>query len=119
MKYFLKGQIWVTTEEDKPFLGPGRIALLRKIHELGSIRAAAKALNMSYRRAWRHVESLNKNAPEPLIKTYTGGKRGGGASLTKTGITVLKLFEKIEEEFQDFLKKQTKIFQKNLTNLPD
>ncbi|AEH45869.1 putative transcriptional regulator, ModE family [Thermodesulfatator indicus DSM 15286] len=117
MKYFVKGQIWVSTEEGKPFLGPGRVALLRKIHELGSIRAAAKALGMSYRRAWRHVESLNQNAPKPLINTSTGGKGGGGATLTETGIAILKLFENLEEDFDLFLEKKSQIFQKNLTKL--
>ena len=117
--YEVQGRLWIKKKEGRPFLGPGRILLLQKIEELGSIRAAAKALGMSYRRAWRHVEALNREAPVPLVKTTIGGQHGGGASLTPAGKMVLKLFESLEINFQKFLEHETKKIEEKLDHLKE
>ncbi len=116
--YRVEGHIWVAREGGGPFLGPGRIALLRKIDELGSIRAAAKALKMSYRRAWRHIEALNREAPVPLVVTAIGGRGGGGATLTPAGYAVLELFDDIQKRFQEFLNQESQRLEHSLTSLP-
>ncbi len=71
------------------FLGPGKADLLQGIAETGSISAAGRRLNMSYKRAWMLVETLNGYFRSPLVQAATGGKAGGGASLTKLGQEVL------------------------------
>lgn len=78
-------------------LGPGKIALLEKIAETGSISAAARALSMSYKRAWDLVEAVNRLFPAPLVSTQTGGRRGGGAGLTPAGEDVVRRFRAIEK----------------------
>ena len=60
-------------------VGPGKIALLDAIAETGSISAAARALGMSYRRAWLLIDTMNRCFREPVIETASGGKGGGGA----------------------------------------
>jgi len=62
------------------FLGPGKIALLHRIDNLGSISAAARDMGMSYRRAWLLVDSLNRLLAEPVLATELGGAKGGGAA---------------------------------------
>ena len=69
---------WIE-REGKVVLGAGRANLLEQIEHTHSIRAAARALGMSYRRAWLLVQSVNHGAGEPLVVTSTGGKEGGGA----------------------------------------
>lgn len=66
-------------------LGPGKIQLLTLIGELGSISAASRAMNMSYRQAWDLVHQLNETFSEPVVISQTGGKSGGGAALTDAG----------------------------------
>ena len=66
-------------------LGPGKMMLLEKIDALGSISAAGRAMNMSYRQAWELVDQLNKAFTEPVAASQTGGKSGGGAVLTPFG----------------------------------
>jgi len=117
MDYKVKGRIWVVKEGEISFLGPGRKALLQKIEELGSIRAAAKALGMSYRRAWRHVKALNEGAPVPLVSTAVGGTGGGGARLTPAGKAILKIFEDLEEDFRKFLEDETRKIQEKIIEL--
>jgi molybdate transport system regulatory protein len=77
-------------------IGPGKIALLKAVDETGSISAAGRALDMSYRRAWRLIEELNASFKEPLVNSKTGGKHGGGAGLTALGKTVVAHYTAIE-----------------------
>ncbi len=80
----------------RPAMGPGKAALLEHIEATGSISAAARAMQMSYRRAWQLVEAMNRDFSEPLVATETGGKRGGGARVTAMGRDVLARFRALE-----------------------
>lgn len=55
-------------------IGPGKVELLRQIREHQSISAAARARNMSYRRAWLLIEELNATFARPVVATWTGGR---------------------------------------------
>ncbi len=78
------------------WIGPGKAQLLDEIARTGSISAAARAMDMSYRRAWLLVETLNAMFDEALVATAAGGRRGGGAALTARGKTVLAAYRSIE-----------------------
>jgi molybdate transport system regulatory protein len=78
--------------------GPGKARLLELIEELGSIRSAAAAMNMSYRHAWLLLQSVEDTFGAPVIMTATGGARGGGAKLTELGRTVLARYRAIESQ---------------------
>jgi molybdate transport system regulatory protein len=79
-------------------IGPGKIALLEAIRATGSISAAARSLGMSYRRAWLLVEELNTGLREPAVAAESGGRHGGGATLTPVGERVIDLYHDIESE---------------------
>lgn len=81
-------------------LGPGKVALLEAIGRTGSISAAARELGMSYRRAWLLVDTINDRFTAELVSTATGGKGGGGARLTATGIEVLRRYRAMEAKAQ-------------------
>jgi molybdate transport system regulatory protein len=78
-------------------LGPGKIDLLEAIADTGSIRAAGSRFKMSYRRAWSLVAELNAMFRTPLVVAETGGRGGGGATLTPLGRKVVKGFRRMEE----------------------
>lgn len=77
-------------------LGPGKVALLELIEELGSISRAGKAMHMSYRTAWQLVTSMNEHFVEPLVASTKGGVQGGGARLTPMGREVLHRYRGME-----------------------
>ena len=77
-------------------LGPGKANLLEAINETGSISAAARQMGMSYRRAWNLVYSMNRDFIGTIIETNSGGKGGGGASVTKLGKEVIQRYREIE-----------------------
>jgi molybdate transport system regulatory protein len=78
-------------------LGPGKVRLLEEVAANGSIRAAATAMAMSYRRAWLLLKALEQIFGEPVIATATGGKRGGGAELTALGKAIVRHYRGCEE----------------------
>ena len=76
--------------------GPGKARLLELIDEHGSISAAGRAMDMSYRRAWLLIEEMNSAFPEKLVIAKPGGSGGGGAAITDLGRTVLAAYRRIE-----------------------
>ena len=83
---------------DEILLGPGKADLLEAIDRTGSIRQAAVELGMSYMRAWTLVKTMNEGFRSPLVESSRGGSGRGGASLTKTGRTVLELYREMERD---------------------
>jgi molybdate transport system regulatory protein len=104
--YEVRGRIWLDGKEGT-FLGHGRVVLMERIRELGSITKAAKSMGMSYRHAWRLIDSMNRQSPRPFVVTATGGKNGGGAFVTEDGERAIRLFRKCDEEFREFLRNKT------------
>ena len=83
---------------DTSAIGPGKIRLLEHIEETGSISAAGRAMNMSYRRAWLLVDDLNRHFREPVTTAGSGGKGGGGAALTPFGRELVRQYREIEAQ---------------------
>ncbi|HEV7816374.1 MAG TPA: LysR family transcriptional regulator, partial [Janthinobacterium sp.] len=77
-------------------MGPGKADLLEAIQQSGSISAAARRMDMSYRRAWLLVDVMNRSFRAQLVSSAVGGQRGGGAHLTETGIAVLAQFRGVQ-----------------------
>lgn len=77
-------------------IGPGKVRLLELIDELGSISAAARAMEMSYRRAWLLTENMNTMFREPVLTPEIGGTQGGGAVLTHLGREIVRRFRRME-----------------------
>jgi molybdate transport system regulatory protein len=83
---------------DERAVGPGKIRLLELIDEHGSIAAAGRAMDMSYRRAWLLIDNLNRCFRKPLVQKQMGGNGGGGAALTAFGRQIVKHYRDMEQE---------------------
>lgn len=84
-------------------LGRGKIELLEHIRETGSISAAGRAMDMSYRRAWLLVSDMNRMFNAPVVESQRGGQKGGGAALTPFGEELLSRFRHMEEAMRTAL----------------
>lgn len=82
-------------------IGPGKIALLRAIREHRSIAAAARAMGMSYRRAWLLVDEIGRTLGRPVVDTHVGGARRGGAVLTDPGDRLIACYDRLLAHAQD------------------
>ncbi len=76
-------------------LGPGMARLLELVGETGSIRAAAAAMGMSYRKAWLLIQDIQKTFNGTVVTAKVGGVAGGGTKLTPLGETLLQLYRKV------------------------
>jgi molybdate transport system regulatory protein len=103
----LRGRIWINGPEGI-FFGYGRVALLEKIMEHGSIAKAAKSMHMAYRHAWDLVDSMNRQARTPYVELATGGRGGGGARVTEAGERAIKMYRRLDERLLAFLQREGK-----------
>ena len=76
--------------------GPGKAELLEQIDRTGSIGEAAKAMGMSYMKAWKLVQGMQRGFAEPLVRKSRGGAARGGATVSPTGYEVLALYREME-----------------------
>ena len=103
------GRIWISTAEGK-LMGKGRIELMEKIKQFGSIRQAALAMQMSYRQPWQLIDDMNSKAKTSLVVSSRGGKGGGNAVVTPEGEQLIKLFNDFNKKFQKLLEQHTQKF---------
>lgn len=91
-------------------MGPGKADLLRAISDTGSISAAARQMEMSYRRAWLLVDTMNQAFKLPVVVTLTGGKSGGGAAVTDFGKEVLRRYQAMEDKARASVARELRSF---------
>lgn len=89
-----KSKVWVE-KDGKLLMGYGRVLLLERIDQLGSISAAARSMKLAYRNAWLWVEAMNRLADKPLVEKTIGGVKGGNARLTDEGRRLIEEYKKI------------------------
>lgn len=94
----LEGRFWLD-RAGRPFLGPGRVALLEHIDACRSIAEAARAMGMGYKTAWDLVDAMNRLAEQPLVVRLKGGRQGGGTELTAYGRSVVATFRALERDY--------------------
>lgn len=95
-------------------IGPGKILLLENIHANGSISAAGRAMDMSYKRAWDLVDEINRICRHPAVERQTGGKNGGGAVLTPLGLSLVARYRKIERAAASAARKELAALQMDI-----
>lgn len=93
------GRFWLTLD-GKNFLGRGRVELLQRIRETGSISKAAKSMKMSYKAAWDAVDAMNAAWSIPLVISGPAGSR-----LTADAEQLIAAFQKAEARHAAFMEK--------------
>ena len=73
-------RIWLI-KNGKAF-GKGPYDLLRAVSQRGSLNEAAKTMGMSYSKAWKTVNMIEKRLGFALLRREAGGSSGGGSYLT-------------------------------------
>jgi molybdate transport system regulatory protein len=101
----VKGRLWLE-KDNETFLSWGRVVLLERIREVGSIAAAARSMDMAYSHAWSLVADMNRLAGQELVSRTFGGKHGGRAWLTPAGEETVAQFWSLVETFREWLKNQ-------------
>lgn len=98
----IRSKLWIEVD-GKPVFGKGRMQLLESIGRHGSISKAAKENDISYRKAWGYLDAMESRLNIPLVDRHTGGRDGGGTSLTEEAREFLRKFEKMEEGIKEII----------------
>ena len=102
MKKTLRAKLTVRIFADQKCFGPGVAELLRRVRELHSLRAAAISMNMAYSKAWTVLRSAQDELGFKLLSSTTGGRNGGGATLTEEGERMLAAYEDYCEKLEAY-----------------
>jgi len=103
----IRSKLWLE-KNGKSVFGIGRFMLLKAIDSEGSISKAAKKLNISYRRAWSHLDNAERNLGIRLLEKKKGGTGGGRSILTSNARILIERFEQIIDDSKAFNEKRFK-----------
>ena len=98
----IRSKIWIEVDGD-PVFGRGRRFLLEAIDSYGSINQAAKEIHISYRKAWSYIKNMEERLGIKLVERQTGGKNGGGATLTEEARGFLRKYEAMERGINEIV----------------
>jgi molybdate transport system regulatory protein len=101
----VKSKVWIEAGGEV-VAGDGKVDLLGKIEETGSIQKAAKEIGMSYRHAWGFLQKMEKRGGIKLVETQVGGREGGGAKLTLPGKEFLKRYSAFREGLDQYIEEK-------------
>lgn len=104
----IKSKLWLEVGGE-PVFGRGRRFLLEAIDKYGSINQAAREINIPYRKAWGYIKAMEERLGFKLIDRQTGGRNGGGASLTEDAREFLKKYEALEEGIREIVDERFEI----------
>lgn len=113
-KILYQYKIWLTSPDGEGIMGNGKLRLLKTIDQLKSIRAAAIHLNISYRKAWGDLRSLEQLLDTKMLNKVRGGATGGNSLLTEDAKKLVKAFDQLNKNVEKLLKKEYIKFQEML-----
>ncbi len=107
---FLKFNVWLENTDGDGILGDGKFELIDCIDQLGSLKAAADKMNISYRKAWGMIKDAEEKLGFLLVEKRRGGQHGGSSVLTPEGKKLIEAYKKLLVEFDDAIYQITKKF---------
>lgn len=105
---------FITDDPGIPFMGPGPVRLLERIHEYQSINKAAKSMSLSYVKALNILNRLEKCLGEKMLVKRRGGNERGGASLTPFAEKYISSFKGLEKKIDSFAQTEFEGFQQEV-----
>ena len=102
----VKSKVWLEVD-GRPAFGDGKCQWLSLIEELGSLKAAATALGMSYRGLWGRLRVIERRLGVPLLERHTGGRGGGGTRLTPEGRRFLQAYRRFRTGINEYVDRRS------------
>ncbi len=113
----LNYKIWLSGDDDKGILGDGKWQILKSIEETGSLTAACKQLNLTYRRTWGDLKKIEQMLGFPLLEKSRGGTEGGATQLSPQGKKLVSSFDSFHQSVDDTIQQAFIVLKEDLTNL--
>lgn len=107
---FLKFKVWLENTNRESILGDGKFELIDFIDQLGSLKAAADKMEISYRKAWGMLRDAEEKLGFSLVEKQRGGQHGGNSALTEDGKVLIEAYKELLIEFDEAIYQITKKF---------
>jgi molybdate transport repressor ModE-like protein len=107
-KLYLKTKNWIENCDEELVLSKGKIDILERIDELGSISRAAKVMGMSYKKAWNHIKILQQNLDDEILITQKGAGRDSGTRLTPIAREFIANYRQMQQRIETYADAQFK-----------
>ena len=107
-------RVWLSTKDDQEILGDEEWQMLKIIAEMGSLKAAADEMKISYRKAWGDLRDAEQKLGFPLIEKTRGGEQGGSSTLTEEGARLINAYNEFHLNLQDAVEGYIIQFKKTL-----
>ena len=91
----LSHKLWIYSDGRPGVFGDGKAQLLEELDRRGSLREAATALGISYRKAWGDLRKAEQTTGLPLLDRTRGGSGGGGSTLTTEAHQLLGAYRRL------------------------
>jgi molybdate transport system regulatory protein len=88
--------LWI--DNDGKAFGEGPYRILSEVQKLGSLNKAAKKMDLSYNKAWKTIQMVEQRMNIKLLECSTGGKTGGGSTLTPEALDILERYGLFKQE---------------------
>ena len=102
-------KIWLRKNDEKAF-GQGPCELLRRVEKTNSLHRAAHQMGMSYSKAWKLIQMMEKRLGFTLLDKKVGGLSGGGSRVTRKGKDLMRRYEQFEKDVRKAIEK---VYQKH------
>ena len=106
--------MWLCKKNEKVF-GQGPCELLKRVEKTDSLRQAAQQMGMSYNKAWKLIQMVEKRLGFTLLDKKVGGQSGGGSQVTPKAKELIERYERFET---DAMKAIEKAYQKHFGSQP-
>lgn len=101
-RMYVKTKTWIENHEGQLLFGKGKTEILEAISEEKSIAAAAEEIGMNYKKAWSHVQILQKHLDDVLIYTQKGGGEQGGSFLTDAAYEYMAKYRQLQNDIENY-----------------
>jgi molybdate transport system regulatory protein len=101
-------KIWL--DHNGKAFGEGPHELLKRVEKTDSLHEAAHQMGMSYSKAWKLIQTMEKRLGFSLLDKKIGGLSGGGSRVTPKGKELMKRYEQFEKEVKKAIEK---VYQKH------
>jgi molybdate transport system regulatory protein len=113
----LNYKVWLSDNDDQGILGDGKWQILKAIEECGSLTAACKKLNLTYRRTWGDLKKIEQRLGFPLLEKSRGGTEGGASQLSPRGKKLVNAFDAFHQSTDGTIQQAFVVLKEDLTNL--
>jgi len=107
-RLYVKTKTWMENQRKELLFGKGKTEILLEIERTGSIAKAAENLEMNYKKAWSHINLLQKNLDDVLVITQKGNSQNSGTKLTPKAMEYITKYKQLQKEIEEFANERFK-----------